>query len=343
MDQDHDIDDDDNHNANGADDGTHGANEDDVNHVDQDDVAVVDEDHVNIDDDDSHEANDDDDVDNDPTMQNTEETAKNQLNQFEQACADQANEKIPSKSAEIPKEQKNNLRKQFVSDIPVEAFEAKKNAEIFRRKITISYTLSASHPKIGKKRAWKYKRKIFKQTSKTMKLQTQHEDEKAALYIEAQRNFLRLQQAHIRQYKKRRKPACKYKLGQQMPIQPELKLPLQLNLGLKLHPKFFGPYETVHPSDCYEVRKIRHEHTIMMSTCADKTNWWCTKLTFATWTLIFFPLSLLFVFSFLFRSTPRRGRPARQNGRVVMRSYNSTFLLPKSGNSDSSEILLQAV
>ncbi|XP_035225534.1 putative surface protein SACOL0050 [Stegodyphus dumicola] len=53
---------------------------------------------------------------------------KNKLNQFEQACADQANEKTPAKSAEIPKEQKNNLRKQLVSDIPVEAFEATKNA-----------------------------------------------------------------------------------------------------------------------------------------------------------------------------------------------------------------------
>ncbi|XP_035219955.1 probable ATP-dependent helicase PF08_0048 [Stegodyphus dumicola] len=173
MDQDHDIDDDDNHNTNDADDddGTHEANEDDVNDVDQDDVAVVDEDRVNEDDvdvnegdvddneddvDDSHEANCDDDVDNDPKVQNTAETVKHELNQFEHACADQANEKTPktpAKSAEIPKEQKNNLRKQLVSDIPVEVFEAKKNAEIFGRKITVSYTLSASHPKIRKKRA----------------------------------------------------------------------------------------------------------------------------------------------------------------------------------------------
>ncbi|XP_035232764.1 protein PFC0760c-like [Stegodyphus dumicola] len=211
MDQDHDIDDDDNHNANGAadDNGTHEANED-VNHVDQGDVAVVDEDHVNEDDvddnedddDDSHEANDDEDVDNDPSVQNTEETVKNKLNQFEQACADQANEKTPAKSAETPKEQKNNLRKQFVSDIPVEAFEATKNAEIFGRKITISYTLSTSHPKKRKNRAWKYKRRKFKRTPKTMKLLTQHDDDKAALCIEAQRNLLRLQQAYIRQYKK---------------------------------------------------------------------------------------------------------------------------------------------
>ncbi|XP_035226467.1 prostatic spermine-binding protein-like [Stegodyphus dumicola] len=136
MDQDHDIDDDDNHNANGADDddGTHEANEDDVNHVDQDYVAVVDEDHVNEDDaddneddDDSHEANDDDgDVDNDPNVQNTEETVKNLLNPFEQGCADQANEKTPAKGAETPKEQTNNPRKLLVSGIPVEAFEATK-------------------------------------------------------------------------------------------------------------------------------------------------------------------------------------------------------------------------
>ncbi|XP_035215050.1 nonsense-mediated mRNA decay protein 2-like [Stegodyphus dumicola] len=279
MEQDHDIDDDDNHNA-ADDDGTSEAIEDDVNDVDQDDVAVVEEAHVNEDDvddnedydDDSHEANDDDDVDNDPSVQNNEETATNKLNQLEQACADQANEKTPAKSAEIPKEQKNNLRKQLASDIPVEAFEATKNAEIFGRKITISCTLSTSHPKKRKKRAWKYKRRKFKRTSKTMKLLTQHEDEKAALCIEAQRNLLSLHQAHIRQYKKRRKPACKYKLGHQMPIQPELKLPLGLNLrlelqlGLKLRPKFFGPYESVHPSDCYEVRKIRYEGTIMIST-----------------------------------------------------------------------------
>ncbi|XP_035212322.1 probable DNA-directed RNA polymerase subunit delta, partial [Stegodyphus dumicola] len=99
MDQDHDIDYDDNHNANVADD-------------DDDDVAVVDGDHVNEDyvddnedDDVTHEDNDDDDVDNDLNVQNNEETAKNKLNQFEQACADPANEKTPAKSAETPKEQ----------------------------------------------------------------------------------------------------------------------------------------------------------------------------------------------------------------------------------------------
>ncbi|XP_035204515.1 putative surface protein SACOL0050 [Stegodyphus dumicola] len=188
MDQDHDIDDDDNHNTNGAaddDDGTPEANKYYVNDVDQDNVAVVDEAHVNeddagdnVDDDDSHEANDDDDVDNDPNVQNIEETVKNKLNQFEQACADQANDKTPAKSAEIPKEQKNNPRKLLVSDIPVEAFEAKKNAEILGRKITVSYILSASSPKKRKKRAWKYKRRKFKRTSKTMKLLTQHDDEK---------------------------------------------------------------------------------------------------------------------------------------------------------------------
>ncbi|XP_035214060.1 nucleolin-like [Stegodyphus dumicola] len=213
MDQDHDIDDDDNHNANGADDdgGTHVANEDDVNDVDQDDVAV-DEAHVNEDDvddneeddDDSHEANDDDDVYNDPNVQNTEETVKNKLNQFEQACAGQTNKKTPAKCAETPKEPNHIPRKLFVSDIPVEAFEATKNAEILGIKITVSYTLSASHPKIRKKRAWKYKRRKFKRTSKTMTLLTQHDDEKAALCIEAQLNLLRLQQAHIRQYRKRR-------------------------------------------------------------------------------------------------------------------------------------------
>ncbi|XP_035223581.1 protein PFC0760c-like [Stegodyphus dumicola] len=175
MDQDHDIDDDDNHNANGADDddGTHEANEDDVNDVDQVHVAVVDDDHVNEDDvddneddDDSHEANCDDDVDNDPNVQNTEETVKIKLNQFDQACADQANEKTPAKNAETPKDQKNIPRKLLVSDIPVEAFEATKNAEILGIKITVSYTLSTSHPKIRKKRAWKYKRRKFKRTSK---------------------------------------------------------------------------------------------------------------------------------------------------------------------------------
>ncbi|XP_035222495.1 nucleolin-like [Stegodyphus dumicola] len=144
MDQDHDIDDDDNHNANGAaadDNDTPEANENGDNDVDQDDVVVVDEDHVNEDDvddnedddDDSHEANDNDDVDNDPRVQNTEETMKNKLNQFEQACADQANEKTPAKK-EIPKAEKNP-RKLLVFRILVEAFEAIKNAGILGEKL----------------------------------------------------------------------------------------------------------------------------------------------------------------------------------------------------------------
>ncbi|KFM62285.1 Halomucin, partial [Stegodyphus mimosarum] len=136
----------------------------------------------------------------------------------------------------------------------LDAFKATMNAEILGRKITVLYSLAASRPKKRKKRAWKYNRRKFKRNSKKMKLLTQQCDGKAALRIQAQRNIPRLQQVK-REYKKLSKPACKYKLGDQMPIQPGLNLRLELKLGLKLRPKLFGPYETtkVHPSDCYEI------------------------------------------------------------------------------------------
>ncbi|XP_035228045.1 nucleolin-like [Stegodyphus dumicola] len=298
MDQNHDIDDDDddNHEDNDAadDDNTHETNEYDVNAVD--DVNEDDVDDNDEDDDDSHEANDDD-VDDEQSVQNNEEAVKDQLNQFEQGFAEQktlddevkditdlslehllsdistedliSTEEIKVFSSDIldvampkedTKEQESrtyNPRKLLVSDIPADTT-ISEIAELFPKASQITPNLPPVNPDATKSYIQK----------------------KPA--VEATKNA---EQENMRQYKKRRKHACKYKLGDQMPIQPGL----QLRLKLKLRPKFFGPYETtkVHPSDCYEARKIRRGGPILIST-------------------------------------PKRGCLAGQDGRVVIRPLPTT-------------------
>jgi ribonuclease HI len=98
---------------------------------------------------------------------------------------------------------------------------------------------------------------------------------KETLRDEAKQNILKLQEENRRQYNKRRKPACKYKLGDKVAIQRT-----QFGTGLKLRPRYFGPYEVtkINPNDRYEVRKLGlHEGPNLTSTAADKMKNWCTN------------------------------------------------------------------
>ncbi|GFW33425.1 transposon Ty3-I Gag-Pol polyprotein [Trichonephila clavipes] len=114
-------------------------------------------------------------------------------------------------------------------------------------------------------------------------LQTKHllEDELSEQFInkretlrnEAKENILRLQAENKKQYNKHRKPAYNYKPGDTVAIQRT-----QFGTGLKLRPKYFGPYEVtkVNKHDRYEVQKIgQHEGPNVTSTSADKMKKWC--------------------------------------------------------------------
>ncbi|GFV32620.1 hypothetical protein TNCV_441121 [Trichonephila clavipes] len=71
-----------------------------------------------------------------------------------------------------------------------------------------------------------------------------------------------------KQYNKHRKPAYNYKPGDTVAIQRT-----QFGTGLKLRPKYFGPYKVtkVNKHDRYEVQKIgQHEGPNVTSTSADK-------------------------------------------------------------------------
>ncbi|GFY17673.1 hypothetical protein TNCV_1074081 [Trichonephila clavipes] len=106
------------------------------------------------------------------------------------------------------------------------------------------------------------------------------EDELSELFInkretlrnEAKENILRLQDENKKQYNKHHKPAYNYKPGGTVAIQRT-----QFGTGLKLRPKYFGPYEVteVNKHDRYEVQKIgQHEGPNVTSTSADKMKKW---------------------------------------------------------------------
>ncbi|GFV08963.1 transposon Tf2-9 polyprotein [Trichonephila clavipes] len=88
------------------------------------------------------------------------------------------------------------------------------------------------------------------------------------------KNILRLQDENKKQYNKHRKPAYNYKPNDTVAMQRT-----QFGTGLKLRPKYFGPYEVtkVNKHDRYEVQKIgQHEGPNVTSTSADKMKKWCT-------------------------------------------------------------------
>ncbi|GFV06658.1 transposon Tf2-8 polyprotein [Trichonephila clavipes] len=89
---------------------------------------------------------------------------------------------------------------------------------------------------------------------------------------EAKRNILKMQEENCRNFNKKRKRAHQYEIGDIVSIQRT-----QFGTGLKLRPKFFGPYEVVKvkPKDRYDVRKIGlHEGPNTTSTAADHMKMW---------------------------------------------------------------------
>ncbi|GFV46682.1 retrovirus-related Pol polyprotein from transposon 297 [Trichonephila clavipes] len=84
-------------------------------------------------------------------------------------------------------------------------------------------------------------------------LSEQFINKRNTLRNEAKENILRLQDENKKQYNKHRKRAYNYKPGDTVAIQRT-----QFGTGLKLRPKYFGPYEVtkVNKHDRYEVQKI---------------------------------------------------------------------------------------
>ena len=89
---------------------------------------------------------------------------------------------------------------------------------------------------------------------------------------EAKKHILEVQEQSKRQYDKRRKIAQTYSIGDKIAIKRT-----QFGGGMKLRPKYFGPYEIVNvrPNDRYDVKKIgRHEGPNLTSTSADLMKSW---------------------------------------------------------------------
>ncbi|GFV67909.1 transposon Tf2-9 polyprotein [Trichonephila clavipes] len=91
-----------------------------------------------------------------------------------------------------------------------------------------------------------------------------------------------MQEENYRNFNKKRKKAYQYEIGDIVAIQRT-----QFGTGLKLRPKFFGPYEVVKvkPKDRYDVRKIGlHEGPNTTSTAADHMKMWGeTILLWSPW------------------------------------------------------------
>ncbi|GBL63510.1 hypothetical protein AVEN_141772-1 [Araneus ventricosus] len=89
---------------------------------------------------------------------------------------------------------------------------------------------------------------------------------------EAKKNILKIQEENRRSYNKR-KAAYQYKVEDFIvAIQPT-----QFGTGLKLRPKFFGPYKVVivKLKDRYDLKKVgQHEGQNITSTAADHMKMW---------------------------------------------------------------------
>ncbi|XP_023223855.1 uncharacterized protein LOC111625056 [Centruroides sculpturatus] len=89
---------------------------------------------------------------------------------------------------------------------------------------------------------------------------------------DAKQNILKLQEENRKSYNKKRKPAPKYQVNDLVAIQRT-----QYGTGLKLRPKFFGPYKVTStmPRDRYAVEKIgHHEGPNVTVTAADHMKPW---------------------------------------------------------------------
>lgn len=93
---------------------------------------------------------------------------------------------------------------------------------------------------------------------------------------EARKNILRIQQENCRQFnRKRRKPTI-YRINDLVAIQRT-----QFGAGLKLRPKFLGPYriKAIKSNDRYDVERLgSHEGPKSTSTAADYMKPWTTDV-----------------------------------------------------------------
>ncbi|GBO39351.1 Pro-Pol polyprotein [Araneus ventricosus] len=96
--------------------------------------------------------------------------------------------------------------------------------------------------------------------------------EKETIREEAKVNIFKVQEENRRQYNRRRRNAPIYKINDLVAIKRT-----QLGGGLKLKPKFLGPYKVVKikPHDRYDVVKVgSHEGPAATSTSADHMKFW---------------------------------------------------------------------
>lgn len=100
----------------------------------------------------------------------------------------------------------------------------------------------------------------------------QFETDRYDLRSQAKKKILEVQQENIRTFNRKRKPARQYNVGDLIAIQRT-----QFGTGLKLQPRFLGPYEItkVKQKDRYEVKKVGdHEGPHLTSTSADLMKPW---------------------------------------------------------------------
>lgn len=97
-------------------------------------------------------------------------------------------------------------------------------------------------------------------------------EDREHLRQEAKRQILKVQNENCRNFGRKRKKPSQYKIGDRVAIKRT-----QLVGGLKLKPKYLGPYEIVKtkPNDTYDVVKIgRTEGPVRTTTCAEYMKPW---------------------------------------------------------------------
>ncbi|GFS58339.1 transposon Tf2-6 polyprotein [Trichonephila clavipes] len=98
-------------------------------------------------------------------------------------------------------------------------------------------------------------------------LQEQYLDQRESLPQDAKQNILKIQAENKKTYNKKRKKAPENQVGDLVAVQRT-----QFGGGLKLRPKFFGPYQIteVKPRDRYTIEKVRdHARPNVTATSAD--------------------------------------------------------------------------
>ncbi|CAL1294601.1 unnamed protein product [Larinioides sclopetarius] len=102
----------------------------------------------------------------------------------------------------------------------------------------------------------------------------QEQREKMRKY--AKQNILKIQEESRRSFNRKRKPPNTYKIGDVVAIQRT-----QFGTGLKLRPRFFGPYKIVNvkSNERYDVQKIgNHEGPNFTSSSADHMKLWTSSV-----------------------------------------------------------------